>query len=197
MAQKKEKELTLTQKITSVLKESAGINSEGYIGSEWTEAADRLSKLDPPVVLGIPWCVWDYVLDEFGEPVLEVEYDSWGRSKKPEITEQDSEEEKEKKRNWKPKPKRVDRKDVLAILLLAPMQREDPGITVEQIGTMLNHETIRESTRMVFKFWGVDLAPIEENLAKLADALEEGEAVEDVEETHEAEEVEKTENFTA
>lgn len=188
----KEKELTLTQQIAGVLKANAEDKPEGYIGSEKAEALALLADLKPPIVLRIPWCVWDYELDEFGTPVLELEYSAWGTSNRPEIEEQDSEEEKQKKENWKPRPKRVDRIDALAILAWIPMKREDPEITLGQVTDLLNHETIREITRMVFKFWGIDLAPIEEALDKLVESEEEGEP----DKATKAEEAEETANFT-
>jgi hypothetical protein len=174
--------LSLTQEIVEILKDNGAEKPEGYDGKEWIEAADLISKLEPPVILEIPWCAWDIAEDGFGVTIMESKYDHLGNRK-------DLKEDGEVDPDWQPKPKRVARYDVLAILIWIPMKREQPEITLDEVKVMMNDFNIREITRKVFAFWGVDVAPIERQMEEIERRTEEEEAGEESE-------AKDTENFT-
>lgn len=147
----------LTKEILSILKESAEEHPEGYTCKEWIEAAELMPD---DTFFAIPWCVWDLVVDEFGVPKMESKYDNLGRRR-------DLDDEGNVDPEWTPMPKRWSRNDILAILTWIPLKREDPDLTLDDVEKMLNDKSISKITRMVFKFWGVNLAEAEERLAEL------------------------------
>lgn len=157
---------SLTKEILGILKENSAELPEGYTGEEWVEAAGLIANLEDRVSLKIPWCVWDYELDERGVNVMESRYDHLGRDKA--IDEDGVEDE-----NWQPKPERRSRNDVLAILAWIPIKREEPDIPLEAVARMLNNDNIVEITRMVMKFWGVDMDAIEERMRQITESDEE------------------------
>lgn len=180
-------ERTLTQEILGILKENSEESTEGYNGAEWIKAADLISKLEPPVILAIPWCVFDLEVDEFGENVLENRYDHLGRRK-------DIDKNGDEIPDWKPLPRRKGRNDALAILLAVASERELPNITPDDVAKMLHNGNIQELTNKAFKFWGVDIEGIAEKLEEMRASAAEGETPEV--EAPEAREAESDENFT-
>jgi hypothetical protein len=156
---------SLTQEMLAVLEASAEEAPEGYDGKEWIKAARLIAELDPPTSLGIPWCIFDLEEDEFGVTKMESKFDHLGRRK-------DLDEDGNEDPDWTPQPKRRSRNDALAILAWVPLLREDPELSLEAVQGMLHDGNIRELTRMVFKFWGVDVAEIQERLERLAASAE-------------------------
>ncbi len=156
---------SLTAEILGILKENSGELPEGYTGAEWIEAANEIAKLEDRVSLKIPWCVWDYELDEFGVNVMESRYDHLGRDKA-------MDDDGVVDEGWQPKPERRSRNDVLAILAWIPIKREDPDLPLFAVTKMLNNDNIVELTRMVMKFWGVDMDAIEERMRQVIESGE-------------------------
>lgn len=171
MQEPKTEKSTLAQEIVAVLKENAEETPEGYTGAEWIEAAEMLSELKTPIILGIPWCIFDLELDEFGVHKLESQYDHLGRRN-------DLDEDGNIDPDWIPGPKRRSRNDVLAILAWVPMKRELPDLTLDDVKKLMNDGNIIELTTMVFKFWGVDTEAVAERIAALTAEAEEGETPE-------------------
>lgn len=181
MKEEKDK-LSLSQEIASILRDSSEESSEGYTGAEWIEAVESLPK---DTILAIPWCAWDLQVDEFGVTMIQSRYNHLGQRN-------DVDENGEVIPNWEPEPKRVARYDVLAVLIWIPMKREEPDVTLDQVKLLMNDMNIREVTRKVFAFWGVDIAPIEKQIEAAEEESQDPEAVA----KRKAEEAEEAENFT-
>lgn len=155
-----EKKKTIVQEIADLLKQNAEELPEGYTGAEWVEAVEQLALLSEPVILQIPWCVADLMVDERGVTKMENAYTATGRLK----SEKDDGTIDE---TWEAEPERRTRFDVLAVLAWIPMKRTDPDILVTDISRMLSEGNTQEITRMIFRFWGVDVLSAEEQIRKI------------------------------
>ena len=176
MIEMNEEKKTVSQQIAELLKSNAEELPECYIGIEWIEAVEQISLLREPAVLQIPWCVTDLMLDEHGVTVLESEYNRLGGLKAQ--REDGTIDEK-----WLPRAERRSRFDILAILAWIPMKREDPEIQLEDVSKLICADNVREISRMVFKFWGIDLEAVEERIAQVEADAEESERKEEAEDT--------------
>lgn len=154
--------ISLAEEIISVLRDNADENPEGYKGTEWIEAASLLRDLDPPVILDIPWCIYDLEVDEFGVNIMQSRFDSLSRRR-------DLDENGEIDPEWEAQPRRRTRNDVLSILAWIPVKRDEPDTTLEQVRNMMTDLNARDLVHKVFKFWGVDVLALEERLIKLAE----------------------------
>jgi hypothetical protein len=155
--------LSVVHEIALALKDVSADDLSRYDGVEWAEAVSLLAELPQPVYLKIPWCVSDYVLDEFGQVVMDIETDDSGRVPDPEAM----------------IPRRAFRVEVLAILAWIPLKRKDPDLTLQEVQMTLNEGNIRTVLRKVFYFWGVDLERLD---AAVDHAAEQSEAEERAEE---------------
>lgn len=174
-------EQTLTQEILGILKDVSEEDEERYNGNELIEAAETLMALENPVYLAIPWCVWDFDLDEYGQPKESLGYDHLGRKTEGVL---------------RTGPKRISRIDVLAILTWIVTKREDPEIALDDVRKMLNEGNISKLTRRVYYFWGVDLDAMEKRTAERMETLREQAEEAGVEIEDLPEEAEDTGNFT-
>ena len=157
---------TLTQEIADLLQANTAENTEGYNGEEMIEAIKLIADLDPPVILAIPFCIYDFVVDERGVTAMESKFDRAGNRK-------DLNDDGTVDPEWEAKPDRKSRVDVLAILAWLPLRRQLPETTLAEATFMLNAGNLQEITRTVFKFWGVDYEKAAEALKAVEDDLEE------------------------
>jgi hypothetical protein len=143
------------ERIASVLKELDIEESDQYIAEEWIEAVDEIGKLDKPVTLEIPFCIYDLKLDATGEVVLQKRFDEYGNRR-------DLDEDGEIKESWRPGPVRVFRFDVFCILAWIAMKREDPDLTLGHLRGVMNDELLEAIHDDVMFFWGIDIKSLRE-----------------------------------
>lgn len=155
-------------RIVEALKNLDVQTNDRYIAAEWIEAAGLIADLDPPVVLEIPFCVYDLKLDEHGVVVLQKEFDGWSNRR-------DLDAEGNIDPKWKPRAVRFLRYDVFAILAWMAIKREKPETTLEEIRTTVTAKFLDEVADDVFDFWGVDMKPIRKLQAEQGKADQEEE----------------------
>lgn len=176
-------EQTLTQEILGILKDVSEEDAGRYDGRELIEALEAIAALENPVYLAIPWCIHDFVLDEFGQVQLSIGYDYLGRKLEASRAEM---------------PMRKSRPDVLAILAWIPLKRDNPELSLDEVTAMLNDGNLGPLTRKIYYFWGVDLDAMDARAEEIRKRIEDGatELDEIITDKVEEEEAEEAGNFT-